>query len=141
MKGFWQIAELGQPVIATHSNAYSLCPVTRNLTDAQLRAIGESKGMVGLNFATIFLNAAAWEGGHAKIEDIVRHLEHMISLAGEDHVGLGSDFDGAPLPQGLTSAADLPRLEVALLDHGFGTELVENIMYNNWLRFLTRRLG
>lgn len=141
LKGFWDIAEAGLPLVATHSNAYAVCPVTRNLTDAQLRAIGETGGMVGLNFGTIFLSEAGWTTGRASVPDLIRHLDHMIEIAGEDHVGLGSDFDGAPLPQGITSAADLPRVVEAMQRHGYGQALIDKLLKDNWLRFLTRQLG
>ena len=65
----------------------------------------------------------------------------MIRLAGEDHVGLGSDFDGAPMPQGLETAARLPNLFDAMAAAGFGTALIEKIASRNWLAFLRRALG
>ena len=140
MKGFWDIAEAGLPLVATHSNAYEVCPVTRNLTDRQLRAIAETDGMVGLNFGTIFLSDVGWKTGHAGIPDMIRQLDHMIEVAGEDHVGLGSDFDGAPLPQGITSTADLPRLVQAMERHGYDAGLIQKLLHDNWLRFLKRQL-
>lgn len=140
LKGFWDIAEAGVPLVATHSNAYAVCPATRNLTDAQLQAIGDTGGMVGLNFGTIFLSEAGWNTGRAVIDDMLRHLDHMITLAGEDRVGLGSDFDGAPLPQGITSAADLPRLVEAMDRHGYGAALIDKVCHGNWLAFLERWL-
>ena len=140
MKGFWDIAEMGLPLVATHSNAYSLAPVTRNLTAEQLRAIGESGGMAGLNFATVFLSAEGWGTGRATIDDCLRQLDAMIEGAGEDHVGLGSDFDGAPLPEGMRSCADLPALVAAMQAHGFGAALVDKITHGNWLALLRRIL-
>lgn len=141
MKGFWDIAEMGLPLVATHSNAFSLCPVTRNLTDTQLRAIGETGGMVGLNLATVFLSDAGWHTGQAGIEDCLRQIEALIEGAGEDHVGLGSDFDGARLPQGMDSAADLQKLVAAMEAAGFGAALIGKLCSGNWLRFLRGVLG
>lgn len=140
MKGFWDIAEMGLPLVATHSNAYAVAPVTRNLTAAQLRAIGETGGMAGLNFASVFLSADGWTSGRATIDDCLRQLDAMIEGAGEDHVGLGSDFDGAPLPEGMRSCADLPALVAAMRAHGFGEALVDKICHGNWLAFLNRVL-
>lgn len=140
MKGFWDIAEMGLPLVATHSNAYSVAPVTRNLTADQLRAIGETGGMAGLNFATVFLAAEGWTSGRATLDDCLRQLDAMIEGAGEDHVGLGSDFDGAPLPDGMRSCADLPALVAAMRAHGFGEALVDKITRGNWLAFLHRTL-
>lgn len=141
MKGFWDVGEMGLPLVATHSNAYALCPVTRNLTDAQLRAIGETGGMVGLNLATVFLSDAGWRTGQAGIDDCLRQIDALIAGAGEDHVGLGSDFDGAPLPEGFESAADLPKLVAAMEAAGFGAALIGKLCSGNWLRFLRGVLG
>lgn len=140
-KGFWQVADTGMPVVATHSNAYEICPTTRNLTDAQLRTIGETGGMVGLNFATLFLSESGWRSGVAGLDDCLRHLEHMIDKAGETAVGLGSDFDGAPLPAGLSDAGDLPALVAAMRRADFGEDLIARICHGNWMGFLSRNLG
>ncbi|NRB01945.1 MAG: membrane dipeptidase [Rhodobacteraceae bacterium] len=140
-RGFWDIGDLGAPLVATHSNACAITNTTRNLTDAQLRAVGETGGMVGLNFGTLFLSKSGWFDLEATTDDMIRHLDHMMQMAGEDHVGLGSDFDGAPLPQGIASAADLPVLVEAMSRAGYGSELIEKLTCENWLRFLTRQLG
>lgn len=139
LRGFHDVAEAGLPVVATHSNAHAIAPSARNLTDDQLRIIGETGGLVGLNFATVFLDPQGRRDPGALTHAPV-HLERMIEVAGEDCVGLGSDFDGAPMPDGLTSAADLPNLARTLLDAGFGEELVRRIMGGNWRAFLSRVL-
>lgn len=141
MKGFWEIGDMGLPLVATHSNAWDLCPATRNLTAPQLRAIGTTGGMAGLNYATVFLSPEGWKTGRASLDDCLRQLEAMIEGAGEDHVGLGSDFDGAPLPQGMASAADLPALIAAMERAGFGAALIEKLCHGNWLAFLRRVWG
>ncbi|WP_377507982.1 dipeptidase [Octadecabacter sp. R77987] len=139
-KGFWDVGEAGLPLVATHSNAHAICPVTRNLTDAQLRAVGETGGMVGLNFGTIFLDEAGWTTRRSTIDACLRHLDHMITHAGEDHVGFGSDFDGAPMPDALQSAADLPNLVTAMQTHGFGDALIDKLCAGNWRAFLRNAL-
>lgn len=141
MKGFWDVAEAGAPMVATHSNACVITNNARNLTDAQLKAIGETGGMVGLNFATVFLSDAGWRTGKAGVEDCLGHLDHMIAVAGEDHVGLGSDFDGAPMPEGIADAGDLPVLIEAMRRHGYGEALIAKLAHENWLDFLSRQLG
>jgi membrane dipeptidase len=141
MKGFWDVAEAGLPLVATHSNAYALCNATRNLTDTQLKAIGETGGMVGLNFGTLFLSEAGWNTGKATIADCLKQLDHMIEMAGEDHVGLGSDFDGAPMPTGINSAADLGVLRDGMSAHGYSDALIAKICNENWLGFVSNSLG
>ena len=141
MRGFWDVAEAGGPLVATHSNAYSVCKVTRNLTDEQLKAVGETNGMVGLNFGTLFLSDEGWSTGRANISDMIRQLDYMIEQAGEDHVGMGSDFDGAPMPDEIESAADLPKLVDAMRRAYYGEALISKLLKDNWLNFLTRELG
>ncbi|WP_037916769.1 dipeptidase [Sulfitobacter sp. 20_GPM-1509m] len=140
LKGFEDIADMGQPVVATHSNAWSLCPSSRNLTDAQLQVIAQSGGIAGLNFAPPFLSDEGWKTGRVGLEACIRHLEYMIERLGEDHVALGSDFDGARMPDGIASAADLPVLVKAMEDAGFGAEVIAKICCENWLAFLGRHL-
>ena len=93
-KGFWDIAKIStSPLIATHSNVHKLSPCTRNLTDAQLSAIKDSNGMVGVNLATSFLREDGQMNANTGIDQILRHMDYLINSIGEDKVGLGSDFD------------------------------------------------
>lgn len=141
VKGFWDVAELGLPLVATHSNAHAICPHARNLTDDQLKAIGETKGMVGLNLATAFLRPDGRMVPEDAMGPLVRHLEHMIALAGEDHVGIGSDFDGGMVPEEIGSVAGLGALRAAMRDAGFDRALMEKLCYGNWLAALGRIIG
>jgi membrane dipeptidase len=117
--GFWDVAHQSiMPLIATHSNAHAICPHARNLTDRQLAAIRESDGIVGVNFAVAFLR----EDGRmidTGLDQILRHLDHLINELGEDRVGFGSDFDGTQIPETLGSVAGLPNLRQHMLDHGY----------------------
>ncbi len=137
-KGFWDVADHGLPLVATHSNANAVCLTSRNLSDEQLKAIGETGGIAGLNYGTVFLSEDAWETGKCGLEPAIRHLSHMVEVAGEDAVALGSDFDGAPLPDGMDSAADVQVLVDAMRDADFGDALIAKITHENWLAFLGR---
>lgn len=138
-KGFWDVAALSDaPLVATHSNVYALSKSARNLTDKQLEAIAESDGMVGLNYAVGFL----WEDGK-KDQDMpfsvmLKHLDYLLDKLGEDRVGLGSDFDGAPIPNELKDVTGVPKLLEAMKKHGYSDELVEKIAYKNWFRVLEK---
>lgn len=141
-KGFDDVAALSDaPLVATHSNAHAVTPSTRNLTDRQLRMIAESKGMVGLNFATVFLRADGRQAADIGWDPVLRHMDHLLNILGEDHLGLGSDFDGATVPEGITDAAGLPRLLDAFRAHGYGEALVEKLASKNWLAVLERTWG
>jgi len=141
-KGFWDVARLsGAPLVATHSNAHALSASSRNLTDEQVRAIGGSGGMIGLNFANGFLRAdGRWQSENG-LDTMLRHLDHLMKVAGEDHVGLGSDFDGARIPSQIGDVAGLPRLTEAMLAHGYGEELTRKLCSENWMRVLERTWG
>ncbi|MEM7696143.1 MAG: dipeptidase [Pseudomonadota bacterium] len=140
-KGFWDVARYSTaPLVATHSNAHAVCPVSRNLTDAQMDAIRDTGGVVGLNFATFFLRPDGRRAADTPLEVMVRHLDHMLNKLGPDGVALGSDFDGALVPAGIGDAAGLPNLVAAMKVAGYGDDLIANITHRNWLSVLGRSI-
>jgi membrane dipeptidase len=141
-KGFDDVAALSSaPLVATHSNAHAITQSSRNLTDRQLAVVKASNGMVGLNFATSFLRRDGKQSADMGWEDVLSHLDHLITHLGEDNVGLGSDFDGATIPQGIGDVAGLPALQQAMLDHQYGEALVRKLCCDNWLALLGRTWG
>ncbi|MEC3860170.1 dipeptidase [Mesobacterium sp. TK19101] len=140
--GFWDVARISDaPLVATHSNAWVLSNHSRNLTDDQLRAIADSDGMVGLNYAVAFLRDDGQMDTSVTLETMMRHLDHLMAILGEDRVGLGSDYDGAKVPEAITTIADLPNLRAAMDEHGYGAELIEKLCHGNWLRVLAKTWG
>jgi len=138
-RGFWDVAAISDaPLVATHSNAHALSPHSRNLTDRQLNAIRETGGMAGVNFAVSFLREDGRQDSDTPIELVIDHIEHMLKQAGEDHVGFGSDFDGAMIPKSLGNAAGLQALVEAMRARGYAEPLIEKLCYRNWLRALER---
>lgn len=136
-KGFWDVAEISDaPLVATHSCAWALAPSPRNLTDPQLDAIKASGGMVGVNFHTGFLRADGRTEEPTSLTEIVRHARYVADRIGVEHVGLGSDFDGAHMPDDLADVTALPSLLQALRDAGFAEPEVRRIAHGNWLRVL-----
>lgn len=141
-KGFWDVARVSKaPLVATHSNAHALCPSPRNLTDRQLAAIRDTQGMVGLNFATCFLRPDGSMRPDTDIELMVRQLDYLLEKLGENHVGFGSDFDGAVVPEKIGSAAGLPVLVQALRQSGYSEPLLKKLGSANWLGVLERTIG
>lgn len=139
LAGFIDVAKhSNRPLVATHSNAHSLCPHARNLTDEQLHAIKASDGMVGLNFATAFLREDGRMLTEVPVEQMLRHLDYLMKFLGEDGVGLGSDFDGAVVPEAIGSIAGLPVLIDAMRKHGYGDTLITKLCHGNWTRVLAR---
>ncbi len=140
--GFWEVAKLSDaPLVATHSNAHAVCNSSRNLTDRQLAAIRDTGGMAGLNFATCFLRPDGRESADMTLDPVKRHIDHMLKLAGEDHVGLGSDYDGATTPKDIGGVEGLPVLISAMREMGLGAGLIDRIAHGNWLRLLERTWG
>ena len=133
---FWQAAEqMRQPLFVSHACCAALCPHRRNLTDEQLRALGQSGGWLGITLAPGFLSDKGTE-----MADVVRHIEHAVNLAGVEAVGLGSDFDGVEnLPQGMVGVQSWPCLAEALQADGFKADMVERLMGGNLLHFLQSR--
>lgn len=138
--GFWHVAKISnRPVLASHSNAKTLCGHQRNLTDEQIRYIAETGGVVGITFAPAFLDH---DPARATLERVIDHIEYVAGLIGFDHVGIGSDFDGIELtPAGLNDAAAFPALVQGLRSRGINEEDIHKIMGKNHLRLFREVVG
>ncbi len=128
------IAHSTQPVICSHSSARALCNHPRNLTDEQLRTIADAGGVAQATFYNGFLR----EDGDATIRDVVAHIMHMIDVAGIDHVGVGSDFDGDGGVRGLASAADYTILTQQLLAEGLTPKHLRKLWGGNFIRVMSQ---
>ena len=105
-KAFWQVADMCEHFVASHSNCRKLCKHLRNLTDQQIKCIIDHNGFIGLNFYSDFLN----EKG-ATVNDIVRHAKHILDFDGEKVIGIGSDFDGMEkLPQNIVGVENMTEI-------------------------------
>jgi membrane dipeptidase len=140
--GFADVARIGAgPIVASHCGCHALCAASRNLTDEQLREVARSEGIVGIVFTPMFVRADGRDDPETPVETIVAHVRHAVEMAGLQHVGLGSDFDGAPMPSDLPDVAALPRLIEALRDAGLTADEVELIAWGNWRRVLALAWG
>lgn len=141
-RGFWDLADLTDaPLVATHSNAYAVCPSTRNLTDPQLDAIAASDGMIGLNFAVNFLREDAARDSDTPLEVMVRHIDYLVERVGIDKVGFGSDFDGVLISREIGDVSGLPGLMAALGDRGYDEQDLRKLAHENWVRVLRETWG
>ena len=123
------------PVVVSHANAKKICDHYRNLTDDQLKALRENGGVVGLTFYPDFI--------HDKNPDLnilLDHFEHISEVAGIDHLGIGSDFDGmgGKMLKGLTDVSCLPALIAGLFARGFKEKDLQKILYGNFLRVIRK---
>jgi membrane dipeptidase len=131
-----EAAKDAAPVVATHSDARALVPNPRNLTDEQIRGIARIGGVVGVNFHSRFLVTR----GRATVADVVRHVLHLVRVAGASHVAIGSDFEGdIDPPVGMESVRGFPRLAKALRRAGLPGEDVARVFGGNAVRLLCPR--
>lgn len=134
-RGFWDLIERhAHPPMASHSCCAKLHPHFRNLTDEQLKALIERGGWVGINFYPAFLT-----GGEATVEDIVRHIDHVVQMGGEKNVGFGSDFDGIErTPVDCAGPQDFPKILDALRRLGYPEETVRGIAGENFIEYFKK---
>ena len=129
-------ARHARPVIASHSNAFSVCPVSRNLRDEQIKKIVASDGLIGINLYQGFLK----NDRPATAADALAHIDHFLELGAENRLALGCDMDGCTLPPDVPDLASLPRLASLMLEHGYSEELIRKIFYQNAFAFAQKYL-
>ena len=148
-KTFWDAMETSKaPLVASHSSLRSISGHPRNMTDDMIRALGGKGGVIMINYARTFLSDELYQAGLKNVppaerptvswEKIVEHIDHAAKLVGATHVGLGSDFDGTTVPDGMDDVSMLPKITAALLDKGYSEQDVKNILGENILRLLER---
>lgn len=133
-KTFWEVIELSKaPVICSHSSARALCNHNRNLTDKQLKALAENGGVIQLCLLDAYLNK---DRKKATLTDAIAHIDHIVKVAGIDHVGIGSDFDGGGGIPGCQGQNDFLQITVRLLEKGYSEEEISKIWGGNLMRVL-----
>lgn len=135
-KGFWDVLEVSDsPIMASHSNAKSLCSHRRNLNDSQISAVIEQKGIICVNIYPDFLS----DNGFATVDTVIAHIDHILSLGGENNIGLGSDFDGVDrLIKDFSGPDDYVKLFEKMSKTGYSDELIDKITHKNMLNFMER---
>lgn len=137
-KLFFEVASYRKPFVASHSDAAGVYDCARNLTDEQLRMLADCGGVTGLNFCADFLSDDTSERGQR--DAILEHVAHVIRVAGEDVLAIGSDFEGALQNNYLPDASHLPKLFCLIADR-FGSRVAEKIAYANFLRIFSDVCG
>lgn len=129
---FYDVAENTHlPFVASHSNSRTVCNNKRNLTDDQFKIVVKRGGIVGINFCKYFLNSK----NEANIYDIIKHVDYFLSLGGEKNISLGSDFDGADMPDGIVGIESMEKLYETFLKCGYKEDLVRDVFFNNAYNF------
>lgn len=126
-----------KPFVATHSNARSICAHKRNLTDDMIREMVKRDCLIGLNYFVKFLEN---DGNVESLDQLMKHIEHFFALGAEKNLALGSDFDGAVLPECLSTPAKAAGIYGYLLERGMSREQAEGIMFRNAQEFLKKNL-
>ena len=143
-KTFWGAIEYAsQPVFVSHSNSKSVFSEPRNITDQQIQAIGERKGVVAVNFISEFLDS---QKGVAPLDRLVDHIDHMVELTSIENVALGPDFFQYLMPEldyvgNVIGPADLVRVPPTLEKRGYSEKEITKICYENLVRFISSSLG
>ena len=138
-RGFWDVLDVtDKPVIASHSNCKTLCNHPRNLSNEQLKALAANDGVVGITFVTGFLTEGGWRKPPA-FEQLLNHIEYAIDVAGIDHVGIGSDFDGGG--EHLKDATEFPKITEGLSDRGYSEADIKKVIGENHLRIFEAACG
>lgn len=124
------------PIIASHSNVRSVCPHPRNLPEGLIRELIRRQGLIGINFFAPFV------GENPQVEDLLRHMDVILSLGGEDVLALGGDLDGCDgvFPAGISGVETVPVLRERMEKAGFGAALIEKVFFENAENFIWRNV-
>ncbi|WP_338727780.1 dipeptidase [Haladaptatus sp. DJG-WS-42] len=135
--GFFDVAELSDdPLVVSHTGAFALNETTRSLTDEQLDAVAQSGGVVGITLCVTNIRADADNNADTPIATFIDHIEYVAERIGVEHVAIGTDFDGAVIPDAVGDVTGMPAVFAALRERGFNEEAIRKIASENWVRVL-----
>ena len=126
------------PVIASHSCAHAVAAHPRNLSDAELQKLAGNGGLIGMNFMVVFVRPDMKRETDVPVDAVLKHIDHIVNTIGDEHIAIGTDFDGAVMPDSLHDATTMPKL-VTELDRtlGYSEDRIARICNGNFKRVLT----
>lgn len=128
--------EYEMPIVASHSDSYAINPHTRNLKDEDFIEISNLSGLVGINLCPSHLSS----NENPDIKDIMKHVEHYLSLGGENTLSMGGDLDGTNLPNGFAGVEDIYKIANEMQRLNYSDTLIDKIMYKNAFEFFKRNI-
>lgn len=130
---FWDVINVSKsPIIASHSGIDNIKSHNRNLTDKQLKALADNGGVIGIVFYPDFLS----DSDDVYVSNIVDHIDYAVDLIGIEHVGLGSDFDGATTPKDMKDSSDMYKIKDELKNRDYSDKDIDKILSRNMLRVI-----
>jgi len=140
--GFWDVAAHStDPLVVSHSAVHELSPSARNLTDEQIDAVGESGGVVGLTLHVADVHPNCERDAGVAVDVFVDHIDYVADRIGVEHVALGSDFDGADMPDVVADASRVQALFEGLAERGYTREEIRRVARDNWVSVLAETLS
>ena len=131
---FWDCIKYSKaPIICSHSGAKAIYGHDRGLDDRQLKALAENGGVIQVYSVPEFLTRNQYS---SSIDDMMAHFNHCVEVAGPEHVGIGSDFDGGGGVLGCNGDNDLINLTVKMLEHGYSPSQIEGFWGGNFMRVM-----
>lgn len=137
--GFWEVAEISKkPFIASHSNSREICNIPRNLTDNQIKTIAKRGGVIGINIYPTFVVKG---GEGATIDHVMKHISHIIEIAGDDCIGLGCDYDG--IERTVEGLEEVTKIKVLIeaIEKKYGENTALKIAEGNFIRVMEEVIG
>jgi len=124
-----------KPIIASHSNSYTIYSHDRNCRDRHFEAIRDLGGIVGISMCCTHI-----ADNNPTVDDIIRHIDHYLSLGGENNIALGCDLDGAKLPSGFSGITDLDKIATRMSDLGYTDHIIQKIFWKNAKFFIEKNI-
>jgi Zn-dependent dipeptidase, microsomal dipeptidase homolog len=135
--GVRDVARLtSEPLVVSHAACHAISPAARNLTDDQLRLVADRDGLVGVSFATPHLRPDRESDPDTPLELLLDHIDHAVTVAGVDHVGFGTDFDGATVLEPVGDPTGFERVREGLVERGYTTAAIDKLTHENWARVI-----